>query len=93
MVATCTHGHKSNYFKLSSKPHKSSHSCIPESNSQWEDVDECIDLEDTEKENSKVLKGLGEEVPEQTKVGGLVRDRKTANKCNFGSIYTLHYTV
>ena len=50
---------------------------IPESDSQWQDVDECIDLEDTEKEDSKVLKGLGEEVPEQTKVGGLVRDRKT----------------
>ena len=52
---------------------------IPESDSQWQDVDECIDLEDTEKEDSEVLKGLGEEVPEQTKVGGLVRDRKTAD--------------
>ena len=52
---------------------------IPESDSQWEDVDECIDLEDTEKEDSKVLKGLSEEVPEQTKVGGLVWDRKTVD--------------
>jgi hypothetical protein len=36
---------------------------MPESDSQWQDVDECIDLEDTEKEDSEVLKGLSEEVP------------------------------
>ena len=51
---------------------------IPESDSQWQDADECIDLEDTEKEDSEVLKGLSEEVPKQAKVGGLVRDRKTS---------------
>ena len=36
-------------------------------------------MEDTEKEDSEVLKGLSEEVPKQAKVGGLVRDRKTAD--------------
>ena len=51
---------------------------IPEPDSQWQDIDECIDLEDTEEKDSKVLKGLGEEVPEQTKVGRLVWDSKTA---------------
>ena len=53
---------------------------IPESDSQWKDVDECIDLEDTEKEDSKVLKGFSEEVPEQTKVGGLVWNSQATEK-------------
>ena len=64
---------------------------IPESDCQWEDIDECIDLEDTEEKDSEMLKGLGEEVPEQTKVGGLVWNRKTANVCNniVGSIHDI----
>ena len=45
---------------------------VPESNSEWQDIDECIDLEDAEEEDSEVLKCLGEEVPEETKVGGLI---------------------
>ena len=53
------------------------HSPLPESDCEWDDVDESIDLEDTEEENSEVLKCLGEEVPEQAKVGGLVRNSKT----------------
>ena len=51
---------------------------IPESYRQWQDIDECIDLEDTEEEYSEVLKGFGEEVPEETKVGRLVRYSKAA---------------
>ena len=45
---------------------------IPESNCQRQDIDECIDLEDTEEKHSEVFKGLSEEVPEETKIGSLV---------------------
>ena len=53
--------------------HISVHQHKPESNSEWQNIDECIDLEDAEEEDSEVLKCLGEEVPEETKVGRLVR--------------------
>ena len=36
----------------------------PKSDSEWQDVDKGIDLEDTEEEHSEVLKSLRKEVPE-----------------------------
>ncbi len=51
---------------------------IPESYCEWEDVDEGIDLEDAEEENSEVLKRLSEEIPEKAKVRSLVRNTKAA---------------
>ena len=47
---------------------------LPESYSEWEDIDEGIDLKHTQKEHSEVLKGLREEVPEEAKIRSLVRD-------------------
>ena len=67
-------------IRLNLKPINHNRVCTPESDCQWEDIDECIDLEDAEEKDSEMLKGLGEEVPEQTKVGGLVWNRKTAEK-------------
>lgn len=39
---------------------------VPESNGEWQDIYESIDLEDAEKEYSKMLECLSEEVPEET---------------------------
>lgn len=44
----------------------------PESEGEREDVDEGVDLEDTEEEDAEVLKGLREEIPEETNVRGEV---------------------
>ena len=56
---------------------------------QWQDIDECIDLEDTEEEDSELLKGFGEEVPEETEVRRLVRYSKAA-RCAQHTIINIH---
>ena len=61
--------------------HKDKQTNQPESDGEWEDVDECIDLEDAEEEDSKMLKRLSEEIPEEAKVGGLVWNTK-AVRCS-----------
>ena len=45
---------------------------LPESHRERKDVDEGIDLEHTQEEDTEVLKGLSEEVPEETNVGSEV---------------------
>ena len=57
------------FFRKATQTHTS-----PKSDGEWQDVDEGIDLEDAEEEHSEVLKGLCEEVPEQTHIGGLIWD-------------------
>ena len=48
-------------------------SSLPESDAEGEDVDEGVDLKHTEEEDSKVLKGLSEEIPEEAHIGSEVR--------------------
>ena len=62
MVATMCTKVKRYYDKLIHTHNLYGHT--PESYGQWQDVDKCIDLEDTEEENSKMFKCFGEEVPE-----------------------------
>ena len=50
---------------------------VPESHGEWEDVDEGIDLEHAEEEDTKVLKCFCEEIPEEASVWCLVRDCET----------------
>ena len=45
---------------------------LPESHRERKDVDEGIDLEHTQEEDTEVLKSLSEEVPEETNVGSEV---------------------
>ena len=55
-------------------------SYLPEPYSEWKDIDEGIHLEDTEKENPEMLKRLCKEVPEETQVGSLIRNRQPVSE-------------
>ena len=47
----------------------------PEAHGEGQDVDESVDLEHTQEEDTEVLKGLCEEVPEEAHVWSQVRHR------------------
>ena len=49
----------------------------PESDTEGEDVDEGVDLKHTEEEDSEVLEGLSEEVPEEAHIGSEVWHHQT----------------
>ena len=49
----------------------------PESDAEGEDVDERVDLKHAEEEDSEVLKGLSEEIPEEAHIGSEVWHRQT----------------
>lgn len=51
---------------------------LPESDCEWKDVDEGIDLEHAEEEHSEVFECFGEEVPEEAKIRSLVWDTQAA---------------
>ena len=53
---------------------------IPESDGERQDVEEGIDLEYTEEEDSEVFKCLSEEVPEQTNVGSQIRNCQSGGR-------------
>ena len=47
----------------------------PEAHGEGQDVDEGIDLKHTQEEDTEVLEGFCEEVPEEAHVGSQVRHR------------------
>ena len=42
---------------------------VPESDCEWKDIDESIDLEHTEEEDAEMFKSLSEEIPEEAYIG------------------------
>ena len=47
---------------------------------EWEGVEEHVDLEDAEEEETEVIEHLSEEIPEETDVRGQVRYRQTGER-------------
>ena len=53
---------------------------ILESDGQWNCVDESVDLEHADEEDTEVLKHLCEEIPKHTYVWSMIWDTKTEAK-------------
>ena len=60
---THTHARTYTHTHTHTRTHTHTHTS-PKSDSEWQDVDKGVDLEDTEKEHSEMLKSLRKEVPE-----------------------------
>ncbi len=56
------------------------HSYTPEVDGERKDIDEGVNLKDTKKEHSEMLKRLQEEVPEEAQVRSVVWYRKTGRE-------------